>query len=72
MMQAVIDRFEGNKAVLLVGTDEIQVVFPKKYLPEHVNEGDYLTVHVTYDQQMTEKALAKATALQKKLQQSQK
>lgn len=63
-MKAVIDRFEKNKAVLLVGEDEIPVVFPKKYLPSHVGEGDYLMVEIFYDEEATKQADAEAKALQ--------
>lgn len=63
-MQAVIDRFEENKAVLLIGEDEIPVVFPKKYLPEHVSEGDYIKVEIFYDEEATKQADAAAKALQ--------
>ncbi|MBP2632731.1 MAG: hypothetical protein H6Q70_3359 [Firmicutes bacterium] len=64
-MQAVIDRFEENKAVLLVGEDEIPVVFPKKYLPAQVGEGDYLKFEISYDEEATKQADAEAKALQK-------
>jgi len=53
-MQAVIDRFEEEKAVLLVGEDEQKVVFPRMYLPENVVEGDYLDIKITYDKEMTD------------------
>lgn len=53
-MQAVIDRFEEKKAVLLVGEDEEKVVFPAKYLPENVVEGDYLDIKITYDKEKTD------------------
>ena len=45
-MTAVIDRFEGENAVLLVGDDERQVVFPAAALPEGLNEGDYLRMSI--------------------------
>ena len=31
---ACLDRYEGKKAVLLLGDDEKSVVFPAKYLPK--------------------------------------
>ena len=37
-MKAVIDRFEGNYAVLLFGTKEIKVDFPRELLPAAVKE----------------------------------
>jgi hypothetical protein len=63
-MQAVIDRFEDKKAVLLVGEDEIPVIFPKKYLPEQIGEGDYIKIEIFYDEEATKKASAEAQALQ--------
>ncbi|MBP2633553.1 MAG: hypothetical protein H6Q70_4181 [Firmicutes bacterium] len=63
-MQAVIDRFEGNKAVLLVGEDEIPVVFPRKYLPEDIAEGDYIKFEIFYDEEATKQANEEAKALQ--------
>ena len=39
MAFAVIDRFEGKKAVLLFGEAETVVNFPKAELPEDVEEG---------------------------------
>lgn len=52
-MQAVIDRFEENKAVLLLGDEEIKVIFPKQYLPDGVKEGDYLQIDLAYDEAAT-------------------
>ncbi|MDF2563981.1 MAG: hypothetical protein K0Q53_376 [Massilibacillus sp.] len=63
-MQAVIDRFEDKKAVLLVGEDEIPVIFPKKYLPAQIGEGDYVKIEIFYDEAETKKANAEAKALQ--------
>ena len=34
MTMAVIDRFEGENAVLLVGKNEQQVIFPTSELPK--------------------------------------
>ena len=38
MISAVIDRFEEDKVVLLVGEDEQKVVFPKNLLDENLKE----------------------------------
>lgn len=32
MISAVIDRFEEDKVILLVGEDEQKVIFPKKFI----------------------------------------
>lgn len=43
MTKYTIDRFEGNKAVLLLRKDEsVQMDVPRNQLPEEVVEGDIL------------------------------
>lgn len=66
-IQAVIDRFEGNKAVLLVGDDEAQVVWPKHILPVEVNEGDILQIDVQIDGEATAAAKTAAESLLKEI-----
>jgi hypothetical protein len=46
MMKAVIDRFEGRFAVLIVGEDEQRMNVPKKLLPRQSREGDWLQVEI--------------------------
>jgi prophage tail gpP-like protein len=46
MMKAVIDRFEGRFAVLIVGEDEQHMNVPKKRLPKLSKEGDWLQVEI--------------------------
>lgn len=67
MISAVIDRFEGDKAVLLLGDEEKQVNFPAKFLPEEVTEGDYIKIDIAYDEEATKAAEEEAEALLKKL-----
>ncbi len=43
-MKAVIDRFEGECAVVLFGDDEIKADIPKPLLPEDAKEGSWLNV----------------------------
>ena len=57
MISAVIDRFEEDKVVLLVGEDEQKVVFPKNLLDENLKEGDYLSIDIKYDEVATKKAI---------------
>ncbi|MBC8014328.1 MAG: DUF3006 domain-containing protein [Sporomusaceae bacterium] len=66
-IQAVIDRFEGNKAVMLVGDDETQVVWPKHILPVEVNEGDILQINVQIDREATSAAKSLAEELLKEI-----
>ncbi|CVK21316.1 DUF3006 domain-containing protein [Sporomusa sphaeroides] len=56
-MKAVIDRFEGKKAVLLVGEQEISVVWPRELLPK-CEEGDILAIQMAVDRVATEQARA--------------
>jgi hypothetical protein len=47
--KAVIDRFEGDKAVLLVGEEEDKLIVPRASLPPGVKEGQWLQVDVEDD-----------------------
>lgn len=67
MINAVIDRFEEDKVVLLVGEDEQKVVFPKNLLDENLKEGDYLSIDIKYDEVATKKAVAEIEDLLKSL-----
>jgi len=66
-IQAVIDRFEGNKAVLLVGDDEAQVVWPRHLLPSEVEEGDILSMALQIDSEETAAAKGEAESLLKQI-----
>lgn len=66
-IQAVIDRFEGNKAVLLVGDDEVQVVWPKHILPVEVQEGDILQIDLQIDAKATAAVRMEAENLLKQI-----
>ena len=62
--KAVIDRFEGDVAVLLVGDHERRVNVPRRDLPRGAKEGTWLQVELdgdrvvsaTIDQEETERA----------------
>lgn len=69
--QVVVDRFEGQKAVLLLEDDQ-QIIWPGDCLPENVSEGDVLTIQVEKDEQATQAARDKADELLKTLLDSQK
>ena len=49
-MKAIIDRFEGNYAVLLCGDNEVQLEVPKELLPEDAKEGVWLDIIIKVDQ----------------------
>jgi len=46
MMKAVIDRFEGEFAVLIMGEDEQHMNVLKKLLPKPSKEGSWLQVEI--------------------------
>ena len=64
-MKAVIDRFEGEYAILIVGEDEKRINVPRKVLPKQAREGLWLQVEIrdgevcdiTIDDQETERAM---------------
>ena len=69
MAMAVIDRFEEDKAVLLVGSAEKKVVFPAEELPEGLQEGDYIRLDISFDEEATRAAREEAASLLRDLQQ---
>ena len=64
---AVIDRFEEDNAILLLGQDERQTVFPAAGLPEGLSEGDYIRMEISYDAKATKAAMEESTRLLDKL-----
>ncbi len=48
-MKGVIDRYEGEYAVVLFGEDEIKVDVPKLLLPEGAKEGSWLNINLELD-----------------------
>ena len=55
-IQAMIDRFEGDLAVLLVGEEGTAVNVPRSDLPGDVRQGDVLRLEVVVDRESTEGA----------------
>ena len=45
-VKAVIDRFEGDIAVLIVGDDEKRMEVSRKLLPKKAKEGHWLQVEI--------------------------
>ena len=66
-MKAVIDRFEGDFAVVLVGDKEIKVDIPKALLPKKAKEGSWLKFNIELDPEGTEKQKEKMSKLLDKL-----
>lgn len=61
-IKAVLDRFEGSKAVLLAGEEEVSVNWPKKLLPA-AKAGDVLAIEISVDLEATKEAQAEVDAL---------
>ena len=57
---AVLDRYEGDRAVLLLGPDNIKVVWPRELLPGENKEGQIYAVTLAADHLAT--ALARREA----------
>lgn len=71
MLKAVIDRFEEDKAVLLLGEEEdCKLNFPRKYLAKTLKEGDYVTIDIQYDEKTTKEAKAEVAKLMQALKQN--
>lgn len=48
-MKAVVDRFENDLAVILMGDEEQQIIVQKDMLPEGVKEGSWLKINFELD-----------------------
>jgi hypothetical protein len=67
-MKAVIDRFEGKLAVLLVGDKgEFKLNFPLSLLPEGSKESDVLNIVIERDPQATQQTKERTSSLMEKL-----
>lgn len=62
-IKALVDRMEGDKAVILLGEEEQDAVdFPKNFLPE-VKDGDILTFKIKLQSRKTKEAKAKVQGM---------
>jgi hypothetical protein len=66
-VRAVVDRFEGDKAVLLLGEEERAAAWPRSALPAGAREGDVLWVELSIDAAATRAAKEEAEALLRQL-----
>ena len=67
-MKAVIDRVEGDLAVLLLGEKgEFKLNIPLSLLPEGCKEGDVLNISIDRDSAATDQAKERVTDLMEKL-----
>lgn len=66
-IKAVIDRFEGERAILLTGVEEIAIPWFRSWLPEGIREGDILHITIERDEAATQQAKEEAETLLKEL-----
>lgn len=66
-MEAVIDRFEGEYAILLFEGQDVQVDFPKKLLPVDVKEGDVIALDIRINGEETQNRRDRVENLLEKL-----
>ncbi len=66
-MKAVIDRIEGNLAVVLVGDKEVKIDVPLEILPVEAREGSWLKITFELDPEGTKKQKEKISDLINKL-----
>lgn len=62
-IKLVIDRFEGDKAILLLDEGETAVNWPRNMLPPEAEEGDILRVQFDRDEEATYAARCEAERL---------
>ena len=66
-MKAVVDRIEGDTAVLLIGEEETRLDIPLRLLPEGTREGSHLTIAFELDKDSEEKKRQEISSLFDKL-----
>lgn len=66
-IRAVVDRFEEDKAVLLIGDDEIAVNWPRRLLPRGIKETTIIAMEITVDEAATIAAQQSAADLLKSI-----
>lgn len=67
-VRAFVDRFEGNKAVLLLGEKGVEVVtLPRSLLPPEAGEGTVLTVSIRVEPEKTAEASQRVSKLIREL-----
>ena len=66
-IKAVIDRFEGEYAVVLFGEDELKVDIPRQILPPGAKEGSWMNVSFELDLEGENKQREKIEGLLDKL-----
>lgn len=70
-LQAVIDRIENDKAVILLGENESQLIWPLSNLPDGAGEGHILQIDIAIDEKATQQARLEAQSLLEEIIQKQ-
>lgn len=52
-VKGLLDRFEGDHGVILLGEKEDKVNWPRELLPSSLREGQFLSFHLTVDEEAT-------------------
>lgn len=60
-LTVVLDRVEGDIAVLLAG--EVQISWPRQFLPANAQESDLIVIELTVDEAATLQAKAETAQL---------
>lgn len=71
-IKAVIDRYEEEYAILLLGEEEYKVAIPKHMLPKNYPEGTWLNINIEEDRETTENQREKVYNLLEKLKSNNK
>lgn len=71
-LRATVDRFEGDKAVLILDETEDKLILSRSALPEDLQEGDILSISIEIDRESTEKTRQQAVDLTEKLAKGEK
>ncbi len=67
-IKAMIDRFEGSRAVVFLGEEEREAVgLSREFLPDGAKEGDMLTFKIILESRRTKEAKEKVNELIEKL-----
>lgn len=64
---AIVDRIEGDKVILLPSSSNERVEFPINLLPRKIKEGDVLNMSFEVDYEATERAKKEAKDILDKL-----
>lgn len=59
----IIDRFEGNWAILEYSAGDVTFNIPRELMPDDAKEGDVINISINVDKKATEKQSSKINKL---------